>query len=739
MPPLLSAHRAGDSGSHVSQDILRLRKVATLDNLNSISSVQTLAEDIQRETLSPMLNAALFLLWSLVVAAFWVDEARVVGPLLVGLGCVAAYAILASNSRCPTDYRPAVLLLAVTGFILEGVARFDMALGRYALVLLPAIASAFWGLKGGYGVATGASVLVVLMGRGEPDLFSGVLGPLWLLWASTFVIARIYQGLHTAISWAWKSYEQAFDRTREAQERRATLLRMSIDLEQANYRLQRLNAQLKVAEQEADEARRIKAQFAANISHELRTPLNLIVGFGQMLLTAPEFYGNVSLSPPYRADIMTIYRNARHLLALVDDVLDLSQVEAGTMAVQADHASLNEIALEAIEATRNLFVRQGLTIESALAPNLPLVLCDRARIRQVFINLLANSSRYTEQGGVIVRTWAEEGWVRACVEDTGVGMSREVIERVFEPFFKQDASPTKTGGAGLGLAISKEFVELHGGRMSVESEEGVGTTFCFSLPVRAEGREVGLLRTQHQSAGTSARANQVVLVESDEGVLNLFRRRIEDYEMVPTTSLAEAASVCRRMQPAAVIVDVATSVQELVTWQSRLDVPVPVLGCPMPSRRHTVSDWGIRELLIKPIREQDIVRALGTERREAILLADAEPDMVRLLDRMITHTMRGPTHLTKAYTKGELYAFMHQSAHDMLIVEASLLQPTLEVELRTILALWPGLEIVLMTDGQILEGLSAPPSGHYTLLPARENTPLRTVRMLERLVSVFGP
>lgn len=244
------------------------------------------------------------------------------------------------------------------------------------------------------------------------------------------------------------------------------------------------NARAYAVEREAvkqlRELDRSKRRFLANMSHELRTPLTNIIGFSHLLLKGI----SGPLSEQQRSDIQLIYQDGQHLLGLINDLLDISQIEAGLMELEFQEVPLADL-IHSVMATASALVRdKAIELRQEIAPNLPMVQADVARIRQVLLQLLANAAKFTTQGHITVRAWPEDGHVLVSVTDTGMGIPPEDHARIFEQFEQGQTGNGRRNGAGLGLALSKEFVEMHGGRIWVESEVGKGSTFTFSLPVR---------------------------------------------------------------------------------------------------------------------------------------------------------------------------------------------------------------------------------------------------------------
>lgn len=246
----------------------------------------------------------------------------------------------------------------------------------------------------------------------------------------------------------------------------------------------RINADLARARDEAIAANEIKDQFLANMSHELRTPLNAVIGYSELLqLTCAQRQDDA-----YLADLQRINQAGKHLLALINDILDLSKIAAGKMRMELEIVSVEPLLEELRETVRPLAAQNGNLLEIRLVEPLGLVCVDPTRLRQCLLNLLSNACKFTQQGQVVLSAGEEQvdgrNWLALRVEDTGVGMSDEQIARLFQPFTQADNSTTrKFGGTGLGLVITRKLCEAMNGRISVASELGTGSTFTIHLPI----------------------------------------------------------------------------------------------------------------------------------------------------------------------------------------------------------------------------------------------------------------
>jgi signal transduction histidine kinase len=274
------------------------------------------------------------------------------------------------------------------------------------------------------------------------------------------------------------------------------LKKFSAELEErvraATADLAEQNRRLQWQARELEKANRLKSDFLASMSHELRTPINALIGYTALMLD--RIYGDIN--PKQEESLRRIQASAQHLLALINDILDLAKIEAGKMPLHLEEVVLEELVGEIASQIEPFVRKKELVFECVVPPETPVMFTDRTKVKQILLNLLSNAVKFTHHGTVRVAVTAQGEAVRIDVSDTGIGIRREDLDAIWEDFRQLDQSRTREyGGTGLGLSITRRLVERLGGEISLSSEFGSGSTFSVVLPVRsapmpeaAEGR-----------------------------------------------------------------------------------------------------------------------------------------------------------------------------------------------------------------------------------------------------------
>ena len=514
-------------------------------------------------------------------------------------------------------------------------------------------------LVAGVAVALLSTLVVIIIAASLPSTTGLVAFPaLVTIWGTTTLISAIVHFTRQANQALSSGYLSAQHLLEQARNQRLELKQAQADLVHANQELARLSERLARMYQAAEEARRAKEEFVANVSHELRTPLNMITGFTEMISEAPDAYG-VELPPALLADVQVILRNSRHLASLVDDVLDLSQVEAGQMSLSREWTSLPDIVGEVLTAVRPLFEAKGLDLELHIPDDLPPLFCDRTRIRQVLLNLVSNAARFTDQGGVRIYVEREPNSVLVSVWDSGPGIAPEDQQRIFTPFQQVDASIRRRfGGTGLGLSISKRFVEMHDGKMWLESELGKGSTFYFRLPV-----QVGLPlpvdsalrwlsvyhqehpRTRPSKAPVSRPLPRFVVLEPGNVLQRLFARYLEGAEVIAVKTYEQAVWELNRSPAQALIVNdpVVDKGPSLMHQARSLPYGTPIIACWVPGEEEAAARLGVVRYLLKPVSREMLCTALDSlgGQVKTVLLVDDDSEVLQLFGRLLASSGKG--------------------------------------------------------------------------------------------------
>jgi signal transduction histidine kinase/CheY-like chemotaxis protein len=439
---------------------------------------------------------------------------------------------------------------------------------------------------------------------------------------------------------AWRLSSQISVLVQEARNHRAEVLRLNQALQQANTLLQRHNRELATARRMAEEARHLKEQFAIYVSHELRTPLNIILGFLEVIQRYPEVYGDVQWTPALRRDVGEIQRSARYLSDLVDDILDLARIEALKMPLHREPTHLEEVIGEAVDLARRLVHKKPVEIVISVPEPLPLLFVDQVRIRQVLLNLLANASRFTAAGAITVTATLEKeadgDAVKIAVLDTGIGMQPEQIETLFADFQQISGERASTSrGKGLGLAIAKRFVGMHGGRIWAESQMGKGSIFSFSLPLAEI--PISFLRAGRNVEESSRLPATVMVVDPGSGV-NYLRRRLEGYDFQGFATLEDAQRVIRRERPQALVLNVPFAPVDAGYGDAPPILPegIPLIQCSLPTGDWVIEQEGFNDWMVKPIHPERLLQLIDQYCIDgSLLIVDDDRSFIQLVRRLV--------------------------------------------------------------------------------------------------------
>jgi len=510
----------------------------------------------------------------------------------------------------------------------------DLSLG-HLFVLAITMAGAFLGPMGVLLETFLAVLCQCLVYWALRDDLPGVM-PLAATLITTLLAALVHWSSSLALLSAFKVVERMSKESRghilELRARQGELNRTIKALTETEERLARANIELIRAKDIAEEAQRFKTQLASRVSHELRTPLNLIIGFSETMVFSPQSYGE-ALPIPYRRDVAEVHRASRHLMGLVTDILDLAKLQSGQLALTTEPVSVADIVLDAERMLKNLTDRKGLWLRHEFVEDIPLVMVDKTRIRQVLLNLLSNAARLTSKGGITVRAFREKDHVHVEVTDTGPGIPQDQLGRVFEEFRPiQDPRVRHQQGIGLGLSISKEIINLHGGRIWGQSCVGEGTMFGFSLPCMGASHYSQLITLEHTRAKPSELPAVIIVGQQGRAPSSFLRRHLEDFAVVEASGWAQLTETVHHEGARAIIASTETMPEQIPK-----EIKVPVIACPLDSMSAAAQLGEINAFLEKPVTIGMIRACLAQYACESmrILLIAQNPFSARMLMRMI--------------------------------------------------------------------------------------------------------
>jgi PAS domain S-box-containing protein len=419
------------------------------------------------------------------------------------------------------------------------------------------------------------------------------------------------------------------------------------DREQFTVSLEQANRELELRNREVERATTMKSKFLASMSHELRTPLNAIVGFSDLL--SDETPG--PLNPKQRRFVMHIKQGSAHLLQLINDILDLSKIEAGLLEIRCEDFLVKDALPEVLSTIRPLAMAKGVRVEEKWEGD-PVVYADRIRFKQILYNLLSNAVKFTPKDGCVeVGFRKDEKFARISVTDTGIGIRPEDHAMVFEEFRQVEGGPATTQqGTGLGLAITRRLVEQQGGKISLDSDLGKGSCFTFTLPC---GSALPAAAPEDKSAGSSTgvisadRKPLILVVDDEPPARELMATYLDsDYRVAMADSGADAITRAKELKPDAITLDVLMAggdgFQALVALKSAPETAdIPIIVVSIVDNKQVGFALGAVDYLIKPINKQVLLESLHAhipnpnDDDSSVLLVDDDPKTLELLEETL--------------------------------------------------------------------------------------------------------
>ena len=425
----------------------------------------------------------------------------------------------------------------------------------------------------------------------------------------------------------------------------------------------RLLSEVQAANEQLLEVDRLKTNFLAAMSHELRTPLNSIIGFSRVILKGIDG----PLTEMQEQDIATIYDSGKHLLGLVNDILDQAKIEAGKMELAFAYFKLQDVISGVMSSAVGLTRDKPIRLHSEIADELPDAYGDEFRTRQVLLNLISNAAKFTDEGSVTVTAFPMEeygsGFIQVSVTDTGIGIAEKDMPKLFEAFQQVDNSLTRrVGGTGMGLPLARSLTELQNGRMWVESQPGIGSTFSILVPTApmadetGSHDETGMDGTPGDGATSSENAIEapaplktVLVIENTVEAINLYRRYLAraGYEVIGTTHSEEITNMLMLHRPALIVLDV--NVQDEAGWgvleqlkSADTFSTIPVVICSLNPDSQRGLEMGAVAYLQKPFTEDQLLDAMryikAETERQRILLVDDKPETIRSFREALEET-----------------------------------------------------------------------------------------------------
>jgi signal transduction histidine kinase/CheY-like chemotaxis protein len=498
----------------------------------------------------------------------------------------------------------------------------------------------------------------VLAIAGMPALLSGQIGPTEqyglqiCIWITALTMFTAYLFIEQLFSQAATDYTQMQVLLESSRTQQFRLAEMLEDLEHANRQLSLLYEKNISLRKTAEEATTAKTNYIARVSHEIRTPLSMILGITESIIDNQDLYQD-EVPQDLLDDIHIIRRNSEHLLSLVNDVLDLTRAETSRLVLHCEWTDIVDEIKKSVEIVSPLARKKKLDLRANCASGIPEIYCDRTRIRQVFLNLLTNAIRYTDRGEITISALSDQNDVTVCIRDTGSGISSEDMERIFEPFYRgRQKGHQDTIGSGLGLSVSRQFVDMHGGKVWLESQLGAGTAVFVRLPLAHDApapRSASSLVSEAWPWVERRRASRVPFTQQPKRHFvvctqagSLFQQISRFNAGIDCTQVHNVPDLIREVEqtPAHLILMNAPSMQYLLPQMEKVTQNIKdtlLIGMTFASLQEQLDVMGAAGYVQKPFSGQDLREAVFriNEHPRSILVVDDNQDIQMLIVRVL--------------------------------------------------------------------------------------------------------
>ncbi len=400
----------------------------------------------------------------------------------------------------------------------------------------------------------------------------------------------------------------------ELQSQTEELQTQSEELRTTSEELQEQNVRLAAKSIEVEEANRLKSEFLSNMSHELRTPLNSIMALSNVLIQRSK----TKLSEEENSYLEIIERNGRNLLRLINDILDLSKIEAGKVDISVNQVNIENLLEVIYENLQPLSAKKGLEFNIVKETNLPMIETDEERLQQVLTNIIGNAVKFTEKGNVTIYAESDNENINLKVKDSGIGIPKSDIPHIFDKFRQVDGSSSRNyEGTGLGLSIVFELVNIIGGKINVESEIGKGSVFTVSVPIKWKGEMISKITENFHPAEIISERKTILVVDDDLDAVNEIRSFLEEigYNTIGTTMATDVIRLAEKYRPFAITLDVI--MPDLDGWEvlqrlkkNKLTQDIDVIMVSVSSDKETGLALGAVGHITKPVDKEILIKEI---------------------------------------------------------------------------------------------------------------------------------